>query len=232
MIVRKFYTIEEARQLVGGSLNLLLEMVEFHGLRAYARFNHASASHMDERGFMEDSLGRHGSHELANWLYFPERKKPVDDLDIDLMEYKIDGWFELSQRDTNSLLKVGETSYPSVSSFVDGERFGYFFNVDAKLDKEEARFRVKDIEWLLGPESNEKPEANTVTKKLRSDREESLLRVIAGLWSLSKLPPEHNKTAGVISKLFEAWAWDGPKAGTIADKILNEAANLPGARVR
>lgn len=68
--------------------------------------------------------------------------------------------------------------------------------------------------------------------KIRSDREENLLRVIAGLWALSGLPAEHNTTADKLSGLFDTWGWDKPKKSSIADDTLKQAANLPGARIR
>jgi len=63
--------------------------------------------------------------------------------------------------------------------------------------------------------------------KIRADREQSLLRVIAGLWALSELPKEHNTAADKISGLLVSWGWDKPAVGTIADTILAEAAKLP-----
>ena len=68
--------------------------------------------------------------------------------------------------------------------------------------------------------------------KLRSDREETLLRVIAGLWALSGLPSEHNTTADKLSGLFDSWGWDKPAKSTIADVVLKRALNLPGAVIR
>lgn len=68
--------------------------------------------------------------------------------------------------------------------------------------------------------------------KIRSDREQNLLRVIAGLWELSELPKAHNVTADKLSALFDGWGWDKPAAGTMADTILLEAAKLPRVTVQ
>jgi len=73
---------------------------------------------------------------------------------------------------------------------------------------------------------------DTPAQRLRSDREQNLLRVIAGLWALSDLPSQHNTTADKLSALFDSWKWDKPAKQTIADTILKEAANLPGAVIR
>lgn len=73
---------------------------------------------------------------------------------------------------------------------------------------------------------------NAKPMKLRSDREETLLRVIAGLWSLSDLPREHNTAANELSYLFDSWGWDKPRKSTIADVVLKQALNLPGAKIR
>lgn len=68
--------------------------------------------------------------------------------------------------------------------------------------------------------------------RIRADREETLLRVVAGLWALSGLPTEQHTTADKLSALFDDWGWDKPVKGTIADRVLKIAANLPGAKVR
>jgi hypothetical protein len=69
-------------------------------------------------------------------------------------------------------------------------------------------------------------------KRIRSDREDNLLRVIAGLWALSGLPPEHHVTADKLEALFQSWDWEKPAKSAIAETMLRDAANLPGARVR
>lgn len=80
----------------------------------------------------------------------------------------------------------------------------------------------------LGAENAATPKAD----RIRTDREETLLRVVAGLWALSDLPPEQHTTADKLSALFDEWGWDKPVKGTIADRVLKPAANLPGAKVR
>ncbi|WP_152669952.1 hypothetical protein [Lysobacter capsici] len=64
-------------------------------------------------------------------------------------------------------------------------------------------------------------------KPLRSDREETLLRVIQGLWHLApNLPPEPNTTADRLSNLFSLWGVEKPAKGTIADTVLTPASRL------
>lgn len=102
---------------------------------------------------------------------------------------------------------------------------------------QELWFSAEDIESLTTTNAqhvaplNEEPAPVKLTK-LRSDREQNLLRVIAAMWALSDLPKEHNTAADKLSALMDGWKWDKPAASTIADTILKEAANLPGARVR
>lgn len=74
-------------------------------------------------------------------------------------------------------------------------------------------------------------QSSTTQARFRSDREEALLRVIAGLWALSSLPRQHNSTADKLSALFAGWGWDKPAKSTIADNILKPAASLPGANL-
>jgi len=65
------------------------------------------------------------------------------------------------------------------------------------------------------------------TRPIRPQREQNLLRVIAGLWALSDLPDAHNTTADKLSALFDTWGWEGPAKSTIADTILRPASTLP-----
>ena len=101
---------------------------------------------------------------------------------------------------------------------------------------EELWFNARDIEKLASKLASPLAQAGGAEAakrpKLRSDREQNLLRVIAALWAMSDLPKEHNVAADKLSALMDGWSWDKPAAGTIADTILKEAANLPGARIR
>lgn len=63
-------------------------------------------------------------------------------------------------------------------------------------------------------------------KKPRGDREENLLRVIAGLWEFSGLPPRPNTAADRLSALFAGWGWEKPTKGAIADTILTPASKI------
>ena len=63
--------------------------------------------------------------------------------------------------------------------------------------------------------------------RIRADREEVLLRTIAGLWELSNLPREPNTTADKLSALFDGWNWEKPSKKTLADTVLSVASKLP-----
>lgn len=66
--------------------------------------------------------------------------------------------------------------------------------------------------------------------KMRSDRETTLLRVIAGIWKLSSLPEEPTPAADKISGLFDLWGWEKPTKATIAETVLAPAAQLDRIR--
>lgn len=80
--------------------------------------------------------------------------------------------------------------------------------------------------WITGPQGED---ATSKPPKLRSDREESLLRVIAALWEFSGLPIEHYAAADKLSAAMGSWGWEKPLEETIA-KVLLEAKNLPRIR--
>lgn len=80
-----------------------------------------------------------------------------------------------------------------------------------------------DTRQQLGGNALSKP------SKLRSDREESLLRVIAALWEFSELPSEHYVAADKLSAAMGSWGWEKPLEDTIANVLL-EATNLPRIR--
>lgn len=80
-----------------------------------------------------------------------------------------------------------------------------------------------------GPQSNDlSPQASEPVKpaRLRADREENLLRVIAGLWQFSNLPPQPNTAADRLSALFDGWGWEKPTKGAMADLILTPASKI------
>ncbi|UZW62358.1 hypothetical protein [Lysobacter enzymogenes] len=71
------------------------------------------------------------------------------------------------------------------------------------------------------------------SRKIRQDREQSLLRVIAVLWHMTPaLPTEPYSAAQKILSHIEQWGWDGPGQETIARNILKQAADLPGAKIK
>jgi hypothetical protein len=101
-------------------------------------------------------------------------------------------------------------------------------------DFDDLLFRTSDIDALKHPERHptgtpaaEAKPSSQKPQKLRSDRETTLLRVIAGLWEFSSLPPEPNIAADKLSALFDGWGWEKPTAGTIADTVLADAKKLP-----
>jgi hypothetical protein len=69
-------------------------------------------------------------------------------------------------------------------------------------------------------------------RKIRGDREETLLRVVAGMWELSSLPKQPNVAADRLEALFTGtgdggWGWEKPSKKTIADTVLSVAIKLP-----
>ncbi|MGX5731946.1 hypothetical protein ACWKWK_15620 [Pseudoxanthomonas beigongshangi] len=68
--------------------------------------------------------------------------------------------------------------------------------------------------------------------KLRADREETLLRVVAGLWEISGLPKKPTTAADRLEALFTGtgdggWGWEKPSKKTMADTVFSLAAKLP-----
>lgn len=237
MINRRFFTCEELSAKFDGNRATLDELVEFHGLRVYGKFYGARASHVDDIGFMDDSLRRSGRHELSKWEFSKSTEADIEEYDIGLMEYRLMGWFELSEEDTRLAITHGCVESPSPASYIDGVRLGRFFLIKSGLSSIDVRFLHSDINRIVSEagsgDSSRTIESNRSTDKpIRSDRENNLLRVIAGLWALSSLPTEHHTAADKISALFDEWKWDKPAKSTIADNVLNEAAKLPGAKVR
>lgn len=75
--------------------------------------------------------------------------------------------------------------------------------------------------------SGQQPGGSALQRTIRSDREETLLRVIAALRELAELPKEHSPAADKISALMECWGWEKPTKDTIAETVLNAAASIP-----
>lgn len=125
--------------------------------------------------------------------------------------------------------------YPHDLHFVVVRTDNSFYRSKPESLFEAGRFLREEVAALAEQSKDtERPRrrSGAVPSPLRSDYEENLLRVIAGLWALSGLPVEHNTTADKLSGLFDSWQWDKPAKSTIADRILKRAAELPGARVR
>lgn len=177
---------------------------------------------------------------------------------INLDEYTLDGWFRLSQASLQHVARHNSfNAFPRVMPPAEFDPIGemddvlelsyyahpkkgplrYQLESDFRLataSRSDLWFRPIDLELLKDPTKPSQVATDKLpgTPKLRSDREQNLLRVIAGLWALSGLPLEHNVTADKLSALFDGWKWDKPAKQTIADSILKEAANLPGAVIR
>lgn len=98
------------------------------------------------------------------------------------------------------------------------------------INQRDAFFFLTDSDhW---PNASTQVEGAAKQPKLRSDREQNLLRVIAALWEFSGLPKEQNTAADKLSGLMQGWGWEQPAAGTMADTILKAAANLPRNNIR
>jgi hypothetical protein len=155
VIVRTFFTVDEAIDEVGGDENLLYEMIDFHGLRIYLNANRINASHMDDDGFMEDTLNRNGSHEFAEWSYHKKRLRTDDDpTDIHRDEYILSGWFECSEANSLAILRHTRNLDLRLTSFVDGKRYGTFFGIHSHVPRDKARIKAADIVRLMQAETD------------------------------------------------------------------------------
>lgn len=93
----------------------------------------------------------------------------------------------------------------------------------------ELYFPAEDVEQLVnGNASREKEEVppGRTIGQIRSDREETLLCVIAALNSLAGLTSEPYKSAGIIANRLADWGITKPVEGTIADTVLKPAFKL------
>lgn len=173
-----------------------------------------------------------GESSFCSWECFPDFKEAASNQRF----FFVQGWFALGREDTKLLVRGnGISGERAVRAVHDDFSLSEFeFEVGMSAHKENLWFRRADIErFKRGDEVSIVPATdNGKPARLRSDREENLLRVIAGLWALSGLPAEHNTTADKVSGLFDSWGWDKPAKSSMADTILKQAANLPGARIR
>ena len=215
--MRELYTFAEAvRKYFDGDVESLRQAIEFRDLRALMRVT-ARGTQVDD----SEGAPARGHTKLAKWW----------GISADDATHGLSGYFYLN--DGFALRLIDD-------QFV-GERNVYFYTnrecqpfdafsvwIDDVLVPESLWFSAADLDALMA-----EPERVQIKPvKLRADREENLLRVIAGLWALSGLPAEHNTTADKVSGLFDSWGWDKPAKSSMADTILKQAANLPGARIR
>lgn len=216
MVQRIFYSIAEAVEIFNGDRALVEELVEFHGLRLYYRLDSEKAFHQfDEDDFL-DSLQCDGSHGLASWTYF---KGTGDDA---TSYYLLDGWFELSRKDSQALLAEEMVPEPSPSSFKDGRRLGNFSRVNAACHAGKARFLAGDLADYLAPLElvpAEVPEE--VRERPMATRERNnLLRIIAALAKECGIDlADGGKGALQIDAAVASAGFDGPKERTIR-KVL------------
>lgn len=144
--------------------------------------------------------------------------------------FELEGWFQLDSGDAGRVCRgVERLELFNLTPANDGEEVPFFVVSRIELAREALWFRRSDVEAM---KAGSLGQTEAQPRKIRSDREENLLRVIAGLWALSGLPSEHNTTADKLSALFDGWGWDKPAKSSIADTILKQAANLPGAGIR
>lgn len=144
--------------------------------------------------------------------------------------FELEGWFQLDSPNASRVCRGTERlDIYDLTPANDGETVPFFVAHGIEVARELLWFRRSDIEAIKAGSLGKQ---ETQPRKIRSDREENLLRVIAGLWALSGLPSEHNTTADKLSALFDGWGWDKPAKSSIADTILKQAANLPGAGIR
>ena len=241
---RDFYTYEEAASALSVDHESFRQILLRGGLDAYVEISYLFGR-FEAEGFEPPSSGK---NEHAEW----KRTVPLHDhLGID---YELRGWFRVFPESLSHTLRVG--------GFVSGfgrpdvevwpwklpelcwEEYGVlgsFHLLD--LDGTPKHPGLKELWFSAEQVDSEAACLATPTKevdvvaagpkqKLRSDREQNLLRVIAGLWALSGLPPEHYTTADKLTALFtgDAWRWEKPDKDAVA-RVLKEAANLPGAAI-
>lgn len=165
-----------------------------------------------------------GETRCAQWVAIPISDKGAGGV------FELEGWFQLDSANASRVCRGTERLDTfDLTPANDGEDVPFFVAHGIEVARELLWFRRSDIEALKsGSLGKQEPQP----RKIRSDREETLLRVIAGLWALSGLPSQPHKTADKLSALFDGWRWDKPAKSTIADTILKEAANLPGACIR
>lgn len=247
-VEREFYSLLEVVQLAQIDQETFRQALMRGDFPAYIELHKIRASFDTSTELVPQG----GTNRLCTWrrMY----KHPENDgWIVPRWEYLLSGWFRLTQ--SSLRLAAGErrfSQYPLVeppSESLAGE--GDFFelcHVESR-EHEGSRFYENETDfdmrrnyelllWFNNADIKHLRAKQAITleqtkpSKLRSDREQNLLRVIAGLWALAELPPEHNTAADRISGLITSWGWDKPAAGTIADTVLSKAANLPGARIR
>jgi hypothetical protein len=222
MIQKIFYTIPEVMAALNGDGQLLLEMIEFHGLRFYYRLGHERASdHWDEDGFIEDTLRTSGQHELARWRFISKPPLP-DKPDEDQSYYVLSGWFEVTTATTILLASGAEDKSPSVHSYKNGSRYGTFHGLERPMSLDCARVRVADLDRLLATDTDKSGQAVQTAKEIQSRERNNLLRVIVGLAQEARIDVED---IGTAAKQMEAAArgagFNGPTSQTIR-KWLND----------
>lgn len=215
--MRELYQFAEAvTKYFQGDKETLRQAIEFRGLPVLVKFT--------GRGVSTDSenLSVRGKTRLAQWFA----------MTADDGTHGLNGYFFISSGFALRVIEEQSVDRPNLYLFTgeDCEPWDSFSVwADDAIGARDFWFRTADLDAMMAA-----PRAIEAAKpgRLRADREENLLRVIAGLWALSGLPPEHNTTADKLSALFDSWKWDKPAKSSMADTILKPAANLPGAVIR
>ncbi|MDI1254122.1 hypothetical protein [Thermomonas sp.] len=146
--------------------------------------------------------------------------------------HALDGYFFVSGEIALGLIRDQGLWESEIVLYIDPVRdvwSGFYCRIEKDLITSDLWFLAADLDAASRMKVTDEP---AKPARIRADREENLLRVIAGLWALSGLPAEHNTTADKLSALFDSWGWDRPAKSSMADTILRHAAKLSGAVIR
>lgn len=254
-IKRMFVTFPEAVQLLGGDQEAVRQAFFSHELTAFIEVHGAIATAEtlppdagdgdaeDERfgTFVRDGQGfTKGSRWFRETGESPAENKMGN-------HFQLHGWYWVDPFDAEGWITRGSLIrspgvWPSSDEpnayYPPRESKDWFYLVDHSAFAEPQSYErfvwlsLAQIEELNSISNNGErtPSTDSKSEKLRSDREENLLRVAAGLWELSSLPSEASTVADKLSALFDGWGWEKPSKKTIADTVLARAAKLPRIR--
>ena len=234
-IERRFYQASEAADQIGCDLNMLLELVDFHGLRFFANFDGARAAHFDAESCSESELDS-GEHEYASWhrSVALERHATANPDDFDHAPfpriYKLAGWFELNRDDSLTLLCGNLVNYPRLAAYRDGSRFGQFLNVSKAVMPSGAVVRASDVARFKSETSGPSPAKplGGVEAALGTRERHGLLRIIKVLAEKADISIEAGgKGAQQIDKALSMAKFSGPKEQMIRNVLAQVRALIP-----